>query len=65
MDLAEVARGLKERGKDAVTPASLDDVLRTLVLEARAGDTVVLMSNGDFGNLHPKLLAALALDARA
>jgi len=60
MDLGEVARGLAQRGKSAVTPGSLDDVLATLVKEARAGDTVVLMSNGDFGNLHPRLLAALA-----
>jgi UDP-N-acetylmuramate: L-alanyl-gamma-D-glutamyl-meso-diaminopimelate ligase len=67
MDLREVARGLEARGKEAVTPASLDEVLATLVREAKAGDTIVLMSNGDFGNLHPRLLAALAtgrLEAR-
>jgi UDP-N-acetylmuramate: L-alanyl-gamma-D-glutamyl-meso-diaminopimelate ligase len=30
-----------------------------LAAEARAGDHLVLMSNGSFGGLHEKLLAAL------
>jgi UDP-N-acetylmuramate: L-alanyl-gamma-D-glutamyl-meso-diaminopimelate ligase len=60
MDLGAVVEGLRARGKEAVAALDLDDVLATLVREARPGDTVVLMSNGDFGNLHPRLLAALA-----
>jgi UDP-N-acetylmuramate: L-alanyl-gamma-D-glutamyl-meso-diaminopimelate ligase len=64
MDVGAVVEGLRARGKDAVAARDLDDVLRTLAREARAGDTVVLMSNGDFGNLHPRLLAALATAPR-
>jgi UDP-N-acetylmuramate: L-alanyl-gamma-D-glutamyl-meso-diaminopimelate ligase len=60
MDLGEVARGLAARGKQAVLPASLDEVLATLVREAKEGDTIVLMSNGAFGDLPPRLLASLA-----
>ncbi|GAB4208291.1 MAG: Mur ligase family protein [Sandaracinaceae bacterium] len=65
MDVDAVVEGLRARGKDAIAARDLDDVLRTLAREARAGDTVVLMSNGDFGNLHPRLLAALATAPRA
>jgi hypothetical protein len=32
---------------------------------ARAGDQVLVMSNGDFGGIHEKLLAALAADVSA
>jgi len=65
MDVSAVVAGLHERGKEAVAAADLDDVLAILVREARPGDTIVLMSNGDFGNLHPRLLAALATGSGA
>jgi len=53
--------------RDAMTPlgtlatvyADLPQLVATLVADARAGDRLVLMSNGSFGGLHDKLLAAL------
>ena len=39
---------------------SLDDIIQRIVQEAGEGDAVVIMSNGGFGGLHQKLLAALA-----
>ncbi len=39
--------------------ASVDEIVHSLAAEARAGDHVLIMSNGGFGGLHDKLLAAL------
>jgi len=48
----------------AGTPASFipepDDIVRLVASEAREGDVILVMSNGAFGGLHGKLLAALA-----
>ncbi|MEQ1388876.1 UDP-N-acetylmuramate:L-alanyl-gamma-D-glutamyl-meso-diaminopimelate ligase [Acinetobacter radioresistens] len=38
---------------------SLDEIIQRIVQEAGEGDAVVIMSNGEFGGLHQKLLAAL------
>ncbi len=38
---------------------SLDEIIQRIVQEAGEGDAVVIMSNGGFGGLHYKLLAAL------
>lgn len=38
---------------------SLDDIVARVVKEAGAGDQVVIMSNGGFGGVHTKLVAAL------
>jgi UDP-N-acetylmuramate: L-alanyl-gamma-D-glutamyl-meso-diaminopimelate ligase len=47
----------------AGTPASFvanpDEIVTFLSSEVRAGDVVLVMSNGAFGGLHQKLLAAL------
>lgn len=61
LDRARIVAGLASRGVEARAPDSLDEVLDVVVAEARAGDTVVLMSNGDFGGLEPRLVAALAM----
>jgi UDP-N-acetylmuramate: L-alanyl-gamma-D-glutamyl-meso-diaminopimelate ligase len=39
--------------------ASIEDLVQDLTAEARPGDHVLIMSNGGFGGLHDKLLAAL------
>lgn len=38
---------------------SLDAIIQRIVTEAGEGDAVVIMSNGGFGGLHQKLIAAL------
>jgi UDP-N-acetylmuramate: L-alanyl-gamma-D-glutamyl-meso-diaminopimelate ligase len=38
---------------------TIDELARRLAAEARSGDHVLIMSNGGFGALHDKLLAAL------
>jgi UDP-N-acetylmuramate: L-alanyl-gamma-D-glutamyl-meso-diaminopimelate ligase len=54
--VAEIAaRGRRARQIDEV-----DDIVRAIAAETRDGDLVVIMSNGGFGGIHQKLLAALA-----
>ncbi len=60
LDLAAVAAAIRTHGGDAVVPPDLDAVLAAILARASSGDTVLLMSNGDFGGLHDRLLAALA-----
>jgi UDP-N-acetylmuramate: L-alanyl-gamma-D-glutamyl-meso-diaminopimelate ligase len=40
--------------------AQLDELITAIAQEARAGDRVLVMSNGDFGGIHERLLTALA-----
>ncbi|MFN2308961.1 MAG: UDP-N-acetylmuramate:L-alanyl-gamma-D-glutamyl-meso-diaminopimelate ligase [Gammaproteobacteria bacterium] len=56
-DLAEVAQAA--RTPTAVV-GDLDGLVAAIIAEARPGDHIVVMSNGGFGGLHAKLLAALA-----
>jgi len=59
LDVARIARDITAKGRVADAPGSIDDVVTRLVTEARAGDTVVIMSNGTFGDAHAKVLAGL------
>jgi len=51
---AVTARGVAARHLDDV-----DAIVAAVSAEARSGDTVICMSNGAFGGVHDKLLAAL------
>lgn len=46
-------------GKRAQVADSIDELLSQIMQAVQAGDTVVCMSNGGFGGIHGKLLAAL------
>ena len=50
---------LRRQGQRARHIPAVQDIVRTIVSEHRAGDIVVLMSNGGFGGIHQKLLQAL------
>lgn len=60
MDAAAVAASLREAGIRIEVQPSPDDVLGPLLAEAKSGDVVLIMSNGAVGNLHQRLLDALA-----
>ncbi|WP_421886853.1 UDP-N-acetylmuramate:L-alanyl-gamma-D-glutamyl-meso-diaminopimelate ligase [Methylibium sp.] len=47
-------------GDRAVVGDSIDALVRRVAQAARSGDHVLCMSNGSFGGIHDKLLAALA-----
>jgi len=55
----ELVRDLTAAGRSARHIPDVDDIVRTLVRERRDGDLIVMMSNGAFGGIHAKLLAAL------
>jgi UDP-N-acetylmuramate: L-alanyl-gamma-D-glutamyl-meso-diaminopimelate ligase len=56
----DAAQALAPMGKLAVVCDSIDELVRRVVAAARSGDHVLCMSNGGFGGVHEKLLAALA-----
>jgi len=49
-------------GGTAVVADTVEALVAALAQAARPGDHVVCMSNGGFGGVHDKLLAALAVD---
>ncbi len=51
---------LAPMGERAVVADTIDALVRRVVKAARPGDHVLCMSNGGFGGVHAKLLAALA-----
>jgi UDP-N-acetylmuramate: L-alanyl-gamma-D-glutamyl-meso-diaminopimelate ligase len=54
------AEALRPLGARAVVAATIDELVAKLVAAVRPGDHVLCMSNGGFGGIHAKLLAALA-----
>jgi UDP-N-acetylmuramate: L-alanyl-gamma-D-glutamyl-meso-diaminopimelate ligase len=63
LDVARLAGDLRGCSKDAHAERSIEDILKRVCQTVCPGDTIVLLSNGAFGGLQEKLLAAL--DARA
>ena len=55
----DVAEAMQPLGAVAVVQTDLGRLTASLAEEARPGDQFVLMSNGSFGGLHERLLAAL------
>ena len=54
------AAALAPLGAKAVVRDDFEALVATIVAEAKAGDHVLVMSNGGFGGIHDKLLARLA-----
>ncbi|MEO0815048.1 MAG: cyanophycin synthetase, partial [Myxococcota bacterium] len=55
-----LAQALEGRGKWARAIADVDAMVASVQAEAKPGDVVMVCSNGAFGGVHGKLLAALA-----
>ena len=56
----DAAEALAPMGAQAVVAPSVDKLVALITKAARPGDHVLVMSNGGFGGIHAKLLAALA-----
>ena len=54
------AEALAPMGTRAQVAATIDEAVRQVAAVARSGDHVLCMSNGGFGGIHDKLLAALS-----
>jgi UDP-N-acetylmuramate: L-alanyl-gamma-D-glutamyl-meso-diaminopimelate ligase len=61
----DAAAALAPLGPRARPLGDLDALVAAIVRESRPGDHVVVMSNGGFGGIHAKLLAALGARAAA
>ncbi len=59
LDTDELVAEINAHGRLAHTYAGADEIVRRLAPELRAGDAVIIMSNGGFDGIHDKLLAAL------
>jgi UDP-N-acetylmuramate: L-alanyl-gamma-D-glutamyl-meso-diaminopimelate ligase len=59
--VASIAAQIRARGGIAETPADVAAIVERATTHARAGDSIVVMSNGAFGGIHDKLLAQLAI----
>ena len=60
LDTTELADAIAERGPLAVACDSNDNILTSMLHDARPGDIALFMSNGPFENLKDRFLAALA-----
>jgi UDP-N-acetylmuramate: L-alanyl-gamma-D-glutamyl-meso-diaminopimelate ligase len=56
----DAADALVPMGERALTASNIDQLIAQVKAAAKSGDHIVCMSNGGFGGVHAKLLAALA-----
>ena len=59
LSVPQLVHDLSSHGQSARAAGSIDDIIEVIVREHRAGDLVVIMSNGGFGGIHQSLLRAL------
>jgi UDP-N-acetylmuramate: L-alanyl-gamma-D-glutamyl-meso-diaminopimelate ligase len=65
LDVARIVSDLRSRGVNARNLNSIDAIVKTVASEAKPGDVLLVMSNGTFGGIHQKLLAALGQSDKA
>lgn len=63
IDAKKLAQDIDAAGTKARWMDGPDAIVKALASEARAGDVILVMSNGGFGGIHEKLLKALAARA--
>jgi len=61
----DAAAALRPLGERAQSFEQLDTLVAAVAAEVRPGDRVLVMSNGGFGGVHGKLLAAIGARAAA
>jgi UDP-N-acetylmuramate: L-alanyl-gamma-D-glutamyl-meso-diaminopimelate ligase len=57
----DAAQALAPMGAQAVVSDNIEALVKKVVAAAKPGDHILCMSNGGFGGIHAKLLAALAV----
>ena len=60
LDTRSLIDSISQQGKPALALPDADKIVTHLLPELREGDVVAIMSNGGFGGIHEKLVAALA-----
>ena len=59
LDTDELIEAISQQGKPAFALPDVNQIVSHIVPELRSGDVVAIMSNGGFGGIHDKILAAL------
>jgi len=59
LSTAQLIEDIASQNKPAIALNGADEIISYLIPELRSGDVVAIMSNGGFGGIHEKLLAAL------
>jgi UDP-N-acetylmuramate: L-alanyl-gamma-D-glutamyl-meso-diaminopimelate ligase len=59
LDTDELIAAISQHGKPAFALPDADRIVTHIVPELHTGDVVAIMSNGGFGGIHDKILAAL------
>ena len=59
----DVAAALAPLGDRVRVESDLERLVGAIVAEAQPGDQVLVMSNGEFGSIHERLLASLSIRA--
>ena len=59
LSVDQLVKDLASAGRSARHIQGVDAIVETIVAERREGDVVLVMSNGGFGGIHRKLMAAL------
>ena len=60
LDIERLIDDIAAQNKPAFAITDVDEIVKKLTGELRAGDVVAIMSNGAFGGIHEKFLAALS-----
>ena len=60
LDTDQLIGDISKTGKPALALPGADEIIDHLFPELREGDVVAIMSNGGFGGIHEKLLAAIS-----
>lgn len=63
LDPEKLMADIRQNGTPAWYLPDLEEIVNTVSREAKEGDVVAVISNGGFGGIHGKLLAALGLGA--
>ena len=59
LTVRDAREALAPMGNKAVVADDLDELVGKIVAASRAGDHILVMSNGGFGGIHGKILSAL------
>jgi UDP-N-acetylmuramate: L-alanyl-gamma-D-glutamyl-meso-diaminopimelate ligase len=63
LDTRRLIDDIAAQGKPSLAISGADEIVSQLAPELREGDVVAIMSNGGFGGIHEKLLAALRTES--
>ena len=59
LDIEKLIEDIAAQDKSASAITDVDEIVALLRNELQSGDVVAIMSNGAFGGIHEKLIAAL------